>query len=122
MTDECPTCHNTGRQPMYDGAEKDGNFWLKCDDCGRTAAAPEMCDDCPLRNECTDECMPHPERKARLVLYAASGVPVQCHKAIDPDIATELLGTPDKDWRLDHPVTVPCRGYPVPPSALKPSS
>lgn len=35
----CPTCHDTGLQPMYGGAEKDGNFWAKCDDCG-TKAAP----------------------------------------------------------------------------------
>lgn len=34
---DCATCLNTGLHPMYEGAEKDGNFWGKCDDCGRKA-------------------------------------------------------------------------------------
>lgn len=32
---ECASCRNT--QPMYDGAERDGNFWRVCDDCKRVA-------------------------------------------------------------------------------------
>lgn len=74
-----------------------------------------FCSDCPLRPDeaAEDACLDHPDRKARLVLYAASGVPVQCHKAITAENigkAVELFETPGKDWRLDLPVTVPCFG------------
>lgn len=68
----------------------------------------EPCDNCPLRADGQGVCMEPPSRQDRLKMLAASGVPVQCHKAMDPQwVAANLRN--GKDWRLDHPVTVPCR-------------
>lgn len=74
--------------------------------------ADGFCDNCPLGPSAGAECLDHADRKTRLVLLAASQVPVQCHKIISPeqaDEATALLYA-GKDWRLDLKVTHPCYG------------
>lgn len=73
-----------------------------------------FCAGCPLRDDKAAEeaCLDHPERKARLVLYAASQVPVQCHMAIDDVNVNEAIALMQdgKDWRMDLKVTHPCYG------------
>lgn len=53
--------------------------------------------------------MDHPERKTRLVLLAASQVPVACHNDVDVDSANEAMAA-GRDWRLDSKVRTPCYG------------
>lgn len=67
------------------------------------------CNDCPLHPNGAGVCMEPPARADRLKMLAASGVAVQCHKAVQDDafVAAALAGN-GKDWRLDHPVTQPC--------------